>query len=255
MVYKFKSAKYIINKVYDMLPSSVEVNVDSIYNDLGEVLANFYNAEMLIQDRQIIQIKNYVGELPCDFAVLKQFARCGKPLNKNTSTLGVNVQLKEDTIPTVYINGFEYSKDDLPLMITNQTTYGNNDYEIRDGLVYVSFEEGELYCSYLKYPLDEEGLPLVPDDELFDTGFKFYCLYMYFMRLWIDNDETVERKMVFFKNEWEKYEPKLRARSSSPDLMTMENIKKIWLRPYQKINEAKSFYSGLNQHQQIRNRS
>lgn len=253
MIYKFKSAKYIINKVISLLPSTTEINEEDLLSFISEALGEISSVDMLINLFDVVEIENYVGELPCDFATLRQFSLCGRPVIKNSHTFGP-LKDKTSTVETTYqIDGTVYQESDLPQLASSSTVYSNNEYEIRDGFVYTNFESGDLYISYWAYPLDEEGYPLVPDLDIFDTGLRYYCLYMSYMKMWLNNDETARDKMMFFDTKWNDFKPKLRGKAGSPDLNTLENIKRIWLR-YTKINQSSTFYGTMNKHQRIYNK-
>jgi hypothetical protein len=57
-------------------------------------------------------------------------------------------------------------------------------YEVKNGIIFTSFEKGTVSISYYGFMVDEEGYPLLPDNIKVLLGLEYYIIYRYMEGLW-----------------------------------------------------------------------
>lgn len=65
-----------------------------------------------------------------------------------------------------------------------------------------SFQNGQVAIAYNQVRVDEEGLPLIPDDDSFVKALYNYCIWMYFSREYYNSREGAKDKMLTAEGEW-----------------------------------------------------
>ena len=97
---------------------------------------------------ETVEINNYRGKLPCDL---------------------------------IAINQVKYTKNGICLraMTDNFATSDNSDrgeltFKTQGSVIFTSFKEGSIEISYKAIPVDEDGLPLLPDNPIFLKALELY---------------------------------------------------------------------------------
>lgn len=157
-----------------------------------------------------IVIENYRGRIPYDVHEIIQ-CRTGdkhKPMRRATDTFHMSYLCH--TSPDLNIN--------------SEITYKvNADYII------TSFETGTVEMSYLAYPTDERGLPLIPDNQRVIECCSWFVAEKIAHQLWMqDNLSEAKYKDIEQKALWYIASADSGARSPSPD--DMENWKNMFIR-------------------------
>ena len=204
----------------------------------------------------LVYIKNYQGDLPCDFVVLDSAFlvqdKChyfqngivnyqGRSIIWDDTTSACAYQTKDDCngceFRTCETNSFnevtlrEYVKGLpatfmfptlFPLHVNKRVSkswclpssicFGSRhkqEITIANKTVYTNFEEYEgetpiILLNYYAYPLDENKLPMIPDNPKVQLAVEHYIKWKAFENMWVNNDDmAVEKKMSYFKNEFE----------------------------------------------------
>lgn len=75
---------------------------------------------------------------------------------------------------------------------------------IANGEVFTNFQEGIVLLNYYTYPVDERGVPKIPDNPKYKLAIEHYLKWKILENLWVNNDDmAVEKKMLYFKNEFQ----------------------------------------------------
>ena len=99
-----------------------------------------------------LEVTKYKAELPCDF-----YSILGVRTSKNHIAFRATTDiyhLSEDKDPADY--------------------YRDLTYKIQGNYIFTSIEEGEIEISYLSIPVDEEGLPMIPDNVKYINALELY---------------------------------------------------------------------------------
>ena len=86
------------------------------------------------------------------------------------------------------------------------STGGYNDYTyiVQKNILQASIESGFINISYKSIAVDEEGFPLVPDDERFKFGLEYFILFRYLEPMWMIGKITdkvfsyIEQKKLWY---------------------------------------------------------
>lgn len=149
-VINYVKVGYILDRFKRDFPffSDKDFSHDSAIEWIGDVLFKLPAAYILInkvgdcnnEGDPCIQIEDYRGTLPCDLILLEQLR------DKETGCV-----LKRST--DLFLNSSE-----------PEQTY-DKEYNIQNNIIHTNFEEGELEISYKAIQLDEDKLPMIPNNE------------------------------------------------------------------------------------------
>lgn len=97
----------------------------------------------------------------------------------------------------IYHTGLNCSEDSEGSVI--EYTYSTN-----KGVIFTSFKEGDIQMAYTGLAVDEEGYPLVPDEQKTKLALEYYILHRYLEPLWLVGKITdkafnyIEQKRHFY---------------------------------------------------------
>ena len=195
MALNLVSSSVVIAKAIDMFNIKGSEFITRAPVWISELLAKTNNYCALEKTYTDVTVTEGRGRFPCDakLLIMMEYNRCRLPrLN------GV----RRNTIPTggvtgpvmtglVYINTKEY--DDSGNLISSSTDYDNRMLNTDDATGHwysplnnnyfeTSFDSDTVRVHYKRYPIDEDGLPYIPDDENIKMASAFYILYMMLSR-------------------------------------------------------------------------
>lgn len=111
-----------------------------------------------------INIENNKGLLPCDLVSIE-----GTRYKVNDVDAYIALRYASDIFHSQY---HESTSPDL-------CTDSDATYSINNGVIYTSFKEGILEMAYKGIIVDDEGLPMIPDNPSFKQALKYYILWQY----------------------------------------------------------------------------
>lgn len=157
------------------------------------------------------------------------------------------------------------SKRLIPLRITSNSfhnsiclescfaTCTNCQYEYSissTGILTTNLKEGTLLLSYLSYPEDEEGVPMIIDDENVKEALIHYVFYRYWMQKDLMKEEGASQRMIFHLGMWNTLSKKA-LNANLPDVGQLESMKNNYNRLVPRTNQFQSFFQGLNTREDI----
>lgn len=251
LTHKKISIKNIISKIYRDLNIKEEDSLVNLIEWIGEALS-FIKVPSQLQriSRHEIHICNHRAEIPCDLIYLQSVEFNGSQLNKNPGG-----RLLEHTgMEYFYNNHYAVNRDKMVnINFINGSSYRFNDIDsfiMENGWFKTSFPEGTIYIDYDKMETDEEGFPLVPDDESFRAALFWYSASKYFYIKFIESSGADTNKFNALRTDaeqkWQWYCGQAGTNALMPDEHTMEIIKKNFISLVPKLNSAKGFYNNLN---------
>jgi hypothetical protein len=205
-------------------------------------------------------VKNYRASLPCDLLYITQVKDkdTGVPLRHSGDSFHKNIPKMEEnlgsSITTSNIGNFSspFIASQSKLKDTGATdlTYTTNDCYI-----FTNYEEGELVVSYTAFPTDEEGLPLVPDDQAFVQAVKHYIAEKIGQKMFIQG-KMAQGIFQHLQKERDWYVGKANSRAHMPTIDQMETWKNEFVRLIPNINHHSNGFKNLgNQQQRINHNS
>jgi hypothetical protein len=183
-------------------------------------------------DAPIIDIVDGRGELPCDLVSIIQTMTCdGKALRYSTNSFH-NTMVSEGC------------KD---LNCSSEATYIlNNSY------IFPSFSTGGLIMSYLAFPTDSNGMPMIPDNGAFKQAVKsFITERQAFKMLTMDKFNPNTYQMLLRDRDW--YMGKAQNAHLIPNRDKTESIKNQMLRLFNPHGDHQSGYSSTSSPMSLRN--
>jgi len=141
-----------------------------------------------------------------------------------------------------------YHNCDLDVRANSDLTYTvNNNY------IFTSFKEGKVCMAYRAVPLDENGLPLVPDTQSVIEYLKWFCAEKIAFNLFL-TDKYTETKLSYFQANHQLWFRKARAEAKMPQSMDeWESLKNSRVKLLPRFFEHNSFFGHLQTPQQIWN--
>ena len=203
-VFKQVSIKVALRKIMSDLgytgTSASEFPWQDSIEWIGEALGQIgaytqYNAKEVT-----LTVKDYKAKLPCDFIHMKRIVNAdynsphGMYDNKNTNLLENN-----------------YDTDDEKKERFIGNSRSDFDYNIVLDNILTSFRNGTLKIQYLAMPTDDEGFPLIPDNESYKEAFFWKVARQLAIRGQLPNKELTYERCDY---EWNWYCGQARAEAN-----------------------------------------
>jgi len=141
----------------------------------------------------------------------------------------------------------------------NKYAYASNTfdytYTIRPGYIKTNVRNGYLMMAYQAVPVDNEGYPLIPDDQSYMEAIYWYINMKLIYPDWRSGRV---RDGIYYdaKRSWAHYSKQAYGNAMMPNgTEQMESIKNVWLRLIPEIHEQDTFFSTLGQTQIIYNQN
>jgi hypothetical protein len=146
---RYISLKEIINRVYKDGGDIVEdLTEDDVVLDTIELLGIVGVPQLFETKYDTLIVKKYRAALPCDFVDLIALKDCGRPLNASTDKFDVT--------------------DSRTLVTT---------YRIDGDIIKFSKEEGYIQIAYTAVKVDDDGYPMIVNDQTFIRALVSYIIY------------------------------------------------------------------------------
>ena len=124
-------------------------------------------------------------------------------------------------------------------------------YKLNNNYMFTNFKEGFVEMSYKAYPVDQFGMPMVPDEIRFIKAVEWFLISRIDYKKWRStrnaSDERIWRES---DKEAAWYIASARSKARSPSLDQMESIKRMMLRSIPKINEFNHAFKYSNSQEQ-----
>lgn len=135
------------------------------------------------------------AELPCDLLYIE-----GVKYYTNDSNITEGIPMREAT------NTFHMNTSELDNNFESRNNYRNNEftYKIQKGIIFTSIAEGCVEIAYKGIATDEEGYPLIPDNQKIQLALEYYTLSRYLEPLWLAGKitdkafEYIQQKRYFY---------------------------------------------------------
>jgi hypothetical protein len=134
------------------------------------------------------------------------------------------------------------------------TASGDYTYVITPGYIKTALKTGYIMLSYQAVPVDNEGYPMIPDDESFEEAIYWYINMKLTYPEW---KMGRVRDAVYYdaKSSWNYYRKQAYGNAMMPNIDQLESIKNAWLRLVPEIHEHGNAFATLNQRQIIYNKN
>lgn len=227
MIYKSKSVKFIINKVFRDLGMTISQHTDVLTDMIewaGEALEGIGGISPTEDKSATIKIKDSRGVLPCDLYLINQVCYNGHPLKYGSQTFNF-AQHCEDCV--------------------NQHCSSFYSYTVNPNYINSDVPSGDCVTIYYKaFPVDEEGFPLVPDNYSYSEAIFWFIVYKLIMRGF--EHPNKEMTLSFANMQWLKYCTQAENQSKMFDISQAESFKNQWVRLIPNVNPGATFHADAN---------
>lgn len=245
MIYKTISVKEVIAKVYRDLNLTDADRWQDMIEWSAEAL-NYIGAYQQYKVKGVrLAITNALAKLPCDMKDIIQVAYNGIPLQPCTGSFTSSVTATTSAEATSVICEMCVGDDTnfSELLVTPlQGVY--ECYDLDSVYIKTSFLTGTIYMAYNSVATDEDGFPLVPDDESYKDALLKYIVMKLMYGKFV-TDEIKDTKYRMFVRDWEVSCMQARGKANMPNLAQLENIKNQWVRIVPNINRSSNFFNDL----------
>lgn len=279
-IYKTTSSKVIIRKIFRDLNPSGDNWVDDAIEWIGEALEHIGSAAQLEKKTCVISIKNFKGSLPSNLSYINQVAvnSASSPaisseldvllsqiddlnyLMANDPTINLTSQIRDFNVRAAILENIYMTSAQGLLPLSYCTTnfpeaadcptcsqefiVGNECYYVENGRIKTSFANGLVCLSYMAFPVDDDGYPLVPDD----ISFKEAMFWYVYKKLLLGNTNVsaINIDYTFAETQWKYYCTQARNAANYPDIDRYESFLDQWVRLIPNINRHAELFGTLN---------
>lgn len=118
-------------------------------------------------------------------------------------------------------------------------------YTVNNNYIFTSFKEGLVAMAYKAVPTDEEGFPLIPDNESLINFCKWYIGYKVAFQLFLE-DKYTEQKLSYFEYNSALYYNKAKNEGKMPkSLDEWESYKNDRIRTIKKVYHHSNFFANM----------
>lgn len=176
-----------------------------------------FNVPQLYTEKStFVEIKDYRGELPCDLVSIKQV---------------------RDT------------KDNLALKELDSTFFNPNTrdkaFKTQNMIIFTTFKEGKVEIVYKAVPVDEEGYPMIMDNEKYKNALELYIKKDRFTK-YFDNGRMHQSILQNVQQEYAWAAGQLESELKTPSLSQWENISQAHNKLIQKTGEFRKGFETLS---------
>jgi hypothetical protein len=124
-------------------------------------------------------------------------------------------------------------------------------YVIEKSIIKTSIENGCITISYKGLALDENGFPLVPDDEKFKLGLEYYILHRYIEPLW-EMGKIPDKVFNYIEQKRHWYYSSAHTSLQMPDIDQMEAVMNGINRIIVNNQAQENFFRGYGKKERIK---
>jgi hypothetical protein len=267
LITKYSSSKEIINKLYRDTGIQMPLNYDDLTNWIFEVMeiVGFplqYIPRIVgyLQDTRF-DYTEYKIPLPCDFHKLRAIAVNGYPALPSTSSFhelldgnccGMNPSSSDSEI---FTDNFGNTFDSSIGPIAGATYAAPITFSINSDFMTFNLKAGKACLAYWAFPIDKDGFPLIPDDEIYKIAVTKYLTTKIDYIVWRQDPDSRGKRALYDESmkEYSWYIGKLTSHLKMPSVEQMENLKNQMIRMKPNIQHFNSFFNSLGQNQGYKN--
>lgn len=274
---KYCSIDRVIENIYRNYGLTSELGWQDVVEWSGEAMDKIGASLSYIEKVCCVDITDYIGMIPCDMvqliAVREKTTKtpllyasglfhisdksgttikstCG---TGNCSTVSPNTVPSTDPDDNKHCNPF-FQFNPSPTtdgVVSNLSNADTMTYKLNNNYIFTGFKSGCIELSYMAVPLDENGLPMVPDDVRYIDAIVSYVAYLYYRKQFITGKVTRD-VLEMVEQDWYWKVGNARCHAEYPNVDRMESIKNMWCRLIPSVNEHDSAFKYTNIKEQKR---
>lgn len=240
MIHNFVSSQTVLRMVHRTLrPTSNAWGPDAV-EWIGEALGLIGSIPQLVDKVKDLEVKNYRANLPCDLEVITMMGYSGD-VTKTVSETGGMIPL-------------QYATDAFPVAdhcddCVNMNAKAKETYYLAGNMAKFSFEEGYACISYKGYPVDDDGFPMIPNEQSFAQALFWFVA----SRLLLAGYDVKNKSLRFQDAEqrWLEYCTQARNDANMPDIAEYENFLNQWVRLIPDMNHFDRMFNSQNEREEL----
>ena len=260
---KYVSLKQILDELYGDNAYTQEISFEDCIRWTTDALDQIGHPSQYIHkvrgynDTPPLRVTNYRAQIPCDVYEIRQLAVNGQAARYSGDTypaiLGKTCCGQPATTSAVelFLDGFDNVFS--PQLGANLNSYATDlTYSINNDNITLSVKEGDICLSYLAYPLDDEGFPLIPDNVSFKEAVKRYMAMKLDYQAWRQepNNGGLKALKEDSDREWCWYVGQAGNKAKMPNISQMESLKNQMVKLRPEFNEFSNFFKSLGTQEQ-----
>jgi hypothetical protein len=251
----FVSGEQIYSKIRREFKSFTGSNLidDGEFPVYTSEIINFLGNSALLEAHAVIELEDGKAKLPTNFKEFHSASRCTLDNSKseiwrgqgqtvirqdtsciattdcsiccntknNTQTVTTQMFIKDTVVTNVYSNFKDLVLS--PNVGNDNRQSRENEITINEGYIHANFS-GNIYLEYYAFPLDCDGLPLVPDNLKIQKAIEWYIKYQILLNFWFSDDvSNIQNKWSKAEQEYNKWLNEARHESKLPSFSTLMN--------------------------------
>lgn len=203
---KLKSSYEVIDRVLrDGDYRDVDFNLSNLIEWTAECLDLIGCPASLVDTIDCIEIKDHRGMLPCNLHTIKQVTgltitggyqfpmryanNTFHPLFLNNlgqaGTINPQEPIAFDAQGNPIYNFYNYPADIPKNSVALPSYFNDATYTTNDNFIFTSFKDSaNILIAYKAYPVDDNGFPLIPDNEKFRQAVQWYIMCKLDYKMW-----------------------------------------------------------------------
>jgi hypothetical protein len=203
----YRSMEFIVERLFrnSIIFQKSNASEYDLAEYIGEALL-LIGANPQYQDNfSKVTISSYRGKLPCSPVEIDTVREYGSGAGLRTST-----------------NDFAGSTNKT---IGHDSYFGEHEYKIKGQIIHVeTMKEGFIEVKFQSLVTDDNGYPMIPDDERYAKAIEAYVKYMVYRPMW-EIGEIRDRVYNAAEQDWLFYVNSAKTKALMPNVDGMETIK------------------------------
>ena len=274
---KYTSIKRVLENVYRDYGFTTELNPSDAIEWAADAFDRIGAGITYMPKIACITINNHRGMLPCNVHTIRGVREkdsdaplvystdpyltgdaCNEDAAESTCQTGNCKTIVVNDIPSTDIDNNTFCNpffNSNPNPDTSQLTSQDIDvatltYTVNDDYIFTGFESGCVEIAYLAFPVDDNNIPMIPDDHRIIDAIVKYIAYRILFKEGIRGKVSGDL-VAKAEQDWLWAVGNARCHALMPSVDHMESIKNQWLRLIPKINEHALSFERLNVPEQI----
>lgn len=205
-----------------------DISFSDVVEWLWEVLGYLEIPLTLIDDNCYVDVTDYKGILPSNLESIQQVRDYYSqiPLIKVSDIFYKSPNKTKIDNNNAYLNGEGETINLDTNNVSASSRYGQYTYKIEDGMIYTEYQKVRVEIAYKRFPVDDKGFPIVPQDAKLIRALKNYIIMMMDKRAW---RKQLIPQSVYAESSQDYYVAAAAVQSYSmmPDLAEMEKIRRF----------------------------
>jgi len=283
MITKWTNIKSVLFELERIIPKEF-YNENRLIEDCMKAVDKIGAVVTYEQKVKFIKVENYKAYIPLDCLQIIQIAYknnfelsntdiislaetshdcvgCGEEV-VSTNTFDINNITSSTLINSSYYHqnwtALRLSTNSFAMSVhcDNCVNIGNTcqyEYSVSpDGTMTFNFQTGYICVAYYGYPVDCDGIPMIPDDEDYKEALKDYCLMLSWELRWNMKEEGADSRYIKYQQLWGLMKAKAVASIRMSDEAEADNLMHISLKLIPNTRRFNNFFSTLNKPENLR---